>query len=151
MTELANHTIFYTIERTIKEYRKFAQRNINKKGLGVTIDQILLMSYLDKYPEMPQNKIAELVFKDNASVTRMIELLVKKKYLKRKVDKNDRRKHLIILTNEGHKFLKELNRTIITNRKTSLKGINLEEINQLSETLIKIIGNVANSNINQKS
>lgn len=144
MKELANHTIFYTIERTIKEYRKFAQRNINANGLDVTIDQVLLLSYLDKYPEMTQNKIADLIFKDNASVTRMIELLAKKKYLKRKVDKKDRRKHILILTNEGHKILKELNSTIITNRKKSLKGFNLEELNQLSETLNKIIDNVKN-------
>ena len=141
MTPIATQTIFYTIERSIKEYRRFAQRNLNKELNNITIDQALVLTFLDEQPELSQNEIADLIFKDNASITRMIDLMTKNGYLKRSVDSKDRRKHILKLTQEGNDRLKVINTIISSNRKSSLKGISREELEQLEQILNKIIIN----------
>jgi DNA-binding MarR family transcriptional regulator len=144
MTPIATQTIFYTIERSIKEYRRFAQRNLNKELNNITIDQALVLTFLDEQPELSQNEIADLIFKDNASITRMIDLMTKNGYLKRSVDSKDRRKHILKLTQEGNDRLKVINTIISSNRKSSLKGISREELEQLEQILNKVIINCNN-------
>lgn len=141
MIELPSQTVFYTIEKAIKEYRRFAQKNLNEKIENITIDQALLLIFLNNHPELSQNEIGELVFKDNASVTRMIELMAKKDYLKRSVNKDDRRKYNFSITDKGQKILNNLSTIISSNRKSALDGITDNEITQLKNTLNKIINN----------
>ena len=134
-------TVLYTIEQTIKEYRKVAQKNIAKVVKDITIDQCLILIILNKEDKIPQNVLANLIFKDNASITRMIELMVKKDYLNRTIHKEDRRKFNLEITEKGKTTIDLLSQIIQTNRKTALNGLSLEEINLLDKTLNKIITN----------
>ena len=77
-------TVLYSIEHTIKEYRKIAQKNISKVVKDITVDQCLILMILNDDSKISQNELAGLIFKDNASITRMIELMVKKDYLIRR-------------------------------------------------------------------
>jgi DNA-binding MarR family transcriptional regulator len=139
-----SETIFHVIESTIKEYRKFAQKNISEKIKDITIDQGLVLIFLKEYPKLTQNEIAELVFKDSASMTRMINLMVKKKYLKRSIHKEDRRRYKIEITANGEKVLEGLPPIIQNNRNSALKGITKKELKQLDITLNKIRINCSN-------
>lgn len=136
-----SETIFHVIESTIKEYRKFAQNNINKKIKDITIDQGLVLLFLDEYPEMTQKEIAELVFKDNASMTRMINTMVNKNYLERSMNNSDRRRYKLKITSKGKEVLKTLPSIILNNRNSSLKGITKNELKQLATILNKIRAN----------
>ncbi|MCZ6595790.1 MAG: MarR family transcriptional regulator [Bacteroidetes bacterium] len=138
---LPSETIFHTIESSIKEYRKFAQKNISKKITDMTIDQGLVLLFLNEYPELTQKEIAELVFKDNASMTRMINTMVQKKYLKRSMNSEDRRRYKIEITVKGRQVLETLPPIIQKNRKTSLIGITKNELKQLEIILNKIRSN----------
>ena len=76
-------TIFYTIENAIKQYRKISQKRIQEVVNDITIDQALVLTIIEGNPEFTQIDIAELLFKDYASMTRMINLLVKNRHLSR--------------------------------------------------------------------
>lgn len=141
MIELPSQTIFHAIEKAIKEYRRFAQRKINEKVGNITVDQTLLLIFLNNHPELSQNEIADLIFKDNASVTRMIELLTKREYLDRRLNNVDRRKYNLEITHSGKKILDSLSNVIASNRKSALNGITKAELEQLNNTLNKIIKN----------
>ncbi len=134
-------TILYTIEKAIKEYRKVSQRNIAKIVNDITIDQCLVLIILYKDATISQNELANLIFKDNASITRMIELMVKKDYINRSIHNEDRRKFNLEITEKGKKTLELINPIIQVNRKKALNGLSLEEINLLDKTLNKIITN----------
>ena len=138
---LPSETIFHTIESTIKAYRKFAQKNISSKIDDITIDQGLVLLFINEYDRLTQKEIAELVFKDNASMTRMINTMVQKKYLKRSMNNEDRRRYKIELTLKGKDVVSMLPPIIENNRNTSLKGISKNEINQLETILNKIKSN----------
>ncbi len=137
-------TVLYTIEKTIKEYRKLSQKNISLIVNDITIDQCLVLIVLNNNENFSQKEIADLIFKDNASITRIIELMVKKDYLTRTIHQADRRKFQIKLTEKGLKTIDLLTPAIKKNRKTALDGLSIEEINQLDKILNKIILNCKN-------
>jgi DNA-binding MarR family transcriptional regulator len=134
-------TVLYSIEQAIKEYRKVSQKNVSKIVKDITIDQCLVLMILNKNAKISQNELANLIFKDNASITRMIELMVKKEYLNRTIHNKDRRKFNLEITEKGKKTLELIQPIIKINRETALNGLSLEEINFLDKTLNKIITN----------
>ena len=134
-------TVLYSIEQAIKEYRKISQKNISKIVSDITVDQCLLLIMLNKNSKCSQKEIAETIFKDNASVTRIIELMVKKDYLKRTINESDRRKFNLEITKKGKDTIELLSPVIQTNRKTALNGLTPEEIDLLDKLLKKIITN----------
>lgn len=134
-------TVLYSIEQAIKEYRKFSQKNITKIVKDITIDQCLVLIILNNKTTSSQKEMADLIFKDYASITRIIELMVKKEYLIRTSNQDDRRKFNLELTDKGEKTLDLLTPEIQQNRKKALKGLSTDEIDQLDKILHKIISN----------
>jgi len=134
-------TVLYLIEQAIKEYRKISQKNISGIVKDITIDQCLILMVLTRNANISQNEMAQLVFKDNASITRMIELMVKKEYLARTVHNEDRRKYILEITEKGKKTIDLIDPVIKQNRETALHDFSEEEIVLLDKMLNKIIDN----------
>lgn len=118
--EKLNSIIFYTLEKSIKTYRQFAQKEISAKGFDITIDQWLVLKTIQENSSISQQQLAVKVFKDFASITRMIELLVKRGYLIRNFHKEDRRRFELILSAEGVTIIKLL-QPIIQKPRSSTK------------------------------
>lgn len=136
-----NDLIFYNIEKAIKTYRMFAMKRIRDNDYKITIDQWLIIKSLLENPDITQQDIAKNVFKDNASVTRIIELMVKSSYVTREENLSDRRKFHLKVTKEGESVFENVHDLVIENRKIALKGITQEELNITTSTLKKIIEN----------
>lgn len=136
-------TVFYHIEKTIKEYRKYSQRNLIKIDRSITVDQALVLNLLHEQPQLSQREMAALLYKDNAAMTRMIEGMVKKELLEKFPHPEDKRKSLIHLTGKGQKILKQIIPVVLNNRKTALEGFTEEEVEQLSVLLGKIVSNLS--------
>lgn len=139
--EKLENIIFYTIDKSIRTYRTFAQKRLRENGFKITIDQWLILKVMTENPGISQQEIAERVFKDNASVTRMIELLVKSDYLERKVHPQDRRKSNLKITKEGKKVIDDVQNLVLENRKIALNGVSQKELETLQKALTLIINN----------
>jgi len=133
-------SILYSIEETIKAYRKLSQKNISQIIPDITVDQALILLML-KNNDKTQTEIADLIFKDYASMTRIIQLMVKKDYLIKTKSAIDRRSAELKITEKGKKVIQQLNPIIKANRDTALNDISIEEISQLYKTLKKITSN----------
>jgi DNA-binding MarR family transcriptional regulator len=136
--EKIKDTIFYALERSIKSYRQFAQRNLNNYVDDITIDQWLVLKTLHESPDINQKELAQSVFKDYASITRIIDLLVQRNYLSRETHPKDRRRYLLRLTPYAENKLETLFQIVKQNRTTALEGVSKKEIDQLHEILEKI-------------
>ncbi len=134
-------TVLYSLEQAIKAYRKLCQQNIALVIDNLTVDQALALMMLEQHPTLSQHEIAELVFKDKASVTRIIELLVQKGLVTRAMHTTDRRKFDLRITPQGQATIAQLSGTIQLNRETALAGLSEAELTQLYATLQKIIAN----------
>ena len=89
IANVPSHTVLYPLEQAIKAYRKLCQQNIDQVMPTLTVDQALTLMVLNKHPALSQQQVAELVFKDKASITRIIELLVQKGLLSRAMHPTD--------------------------------------------------------------
>jgi DNA-binding MarR family transcriptional regulator len=136
--------IFYSIDRAIRTYRQYSQKQMKAKGFEITIDQWLVMKALLENPGIRQQQLAELVFKDNASITRIIEILVQSEYLHREVNAADRRMTNLTVTPKGNKILQELQPLIRENRRKALSHIDERMIAQAKKMLDQIALNCKN-------
>ncbi|MBD1385903.1 MarR family transcriptional regulator [Mucilaginibacter rigui] len=143
--ERLDDIFFYTLEKSIKSYRQFAQRAMLKQGFKLTIDQWLVLKAIMDNPDWNQQAIADASFKDFASVTRIIELLVKKGFLTRAIHPTDRRRFLLTPMPKAEQDLKAMRPITEQNRKTALKGISEEQLALLHQYLTRIIENCQNS------
>lgn len=133
-------TVLYSIEETIKAYRRLSQHNISQIVPDITVDQALILLLLENN-DKTQTEIADLVFKDYASMTRIVKLMMNKDYLIKKTDNQDKRKAKLEITEKGKIIIKKLKPIIQVNRKTALNTISEEELEQLYKTLQKITKN----------
>ncbi|RAJ05312.1 DNA-binding MarR family transcriptional regulator [Chitinophaga skermanii] len=139
--EKTSDILFNTIDISIKKYRQLVQQSLVENDVDVTIDQWMVLSAFNETPDATQQQIANTINKDYASVTRMIELLVQKKLLKRTTHNQDRRRFNLSITPQATTLLKNLQPIMKANRKTALKGLKNNEIDQLNDLLNKIIAN----------
>lgn len=140
--EQLDSIIFYTMDKAIKSYRQFAQKQLKAAGFDITIDQWLVLKAIEEDNTITQQQIAEKVFKDVASITRIIELLVKNGYLTRHFHTTDRRRFNLQLTSQGIDIIEKLKPYTTKNRKKALNGISDTELAQVKLAMEKIIKNV---------
>ncbi|WP_417785264.1 MarR family winged helix-turn-helix transcriptional regulator [Tenacibaculum sp.] len=133
-------TILYSIEKTIKAYRKLSQYKISQVVSDITVNQALILLLLEN-SDKTQTKIADLVFKDYASLTRIVKLMIKKAFLVKITDSQDKRKAKLEITEKGKVIIQKLKPIIQRNREIALNSISSEEIEQLYKTLKKLTKN----------
>jgi MarR family transcriptional regulator for hemolysin len=133
--------LFYSLENAIKAYRQFAQRQITSQGFNITVDQWLVLKTIQENPEQTQQQVAEKVFKDVASLTRIIELLVVKGFLARAPHDSDRRRFKVTLTTAARDLLAGIQPVIEHNRSVALQGFSVAQLEQLRHLLAAIIHN----------
>ncbi len=139
--EKLNNIIFYNIDHSIRLYRMYAQKKLREHGFKITIDQWLVIKCILENPSITQHELSELVFKDNASVTRIIDLLIKANYLEKEINPDDRRKFILHVTKEGEEIIKNVQEIVLQNRNKALKGIDAKELEIADAVLRKIITN----------
>lgn len=142
--EKLNSIIFYNIDKAIRAYRNYAQRQLKAHGYSITIDQWLIIKAILENPGITQNEIGDLVFKDSASVTRIIDLMVKSEYVIRHVHPDDRRKTNLEVTDSGKKVIREVQNIVENNREIALKGVSKDELEMMYSALLKISENCLN-------
>lgn len=139
--EKLNNIIFYNIDHSIRLYRMYAQKQLREHGFKITIDQWLVIKCILENPTITQHELSAMVFKDNASVTRIIDLLIKAKYLEKEINPEDRRKFILHVTKSGEDIIKNVQEIVLQNRSKALKGIEAKDLEVADAVLRKIITN----------
>jgi DNA-binding MarR family transcriptional regulator len=98
-----NRAYFFKIDTTIKKIRQQIQKKFDDLKVDLTVDQWVLLDHIYRFEAngVSQNELAEMTVKDAPTVTRIIDLLVKKGLSERTMAENDRRKFNITLTDAG--------------------------------------------------
>lgn len=141
IVEKLENIIFYRIDKAIRSYRQYAQYQLKSKGFEMTVDQWIVMKCIIQHPEITQGEIAAKVFKDGASVTRIINLLVRHRYLSRKIMKTNRRRVSLDVTPRGIDILNAMEEVVVQNRAHALKGIDPSEIKLVEKVMQRISEN----------
>ena len=133
--------LYYLIEKTNKVIRRYSQERYVKAGLNITVDQWLVMKKIHDSERITQIELANALFKDRASITRILDLLLEKK-LVRKDEAADKRAYELRLTAGGEKFLEQAFAIVKGSRAKGTETLTESEIQQLRTGLQKIIKNL---------
>lgn len=139
--EKLENIIFYSIDKAIRTYRQYAQNQLKQRGFEMTIDQWIVLKCILENPEITQSEIAARVFKDNASVTRIISLLIKARHLSKRTMRSNRRRVVLTITPQGIETLKAMEKIVLRNRAKALEGISPEEIELVKKVMFKMAAN----------
>lgn len=95
-----------TLFRINKLYTE--KTNSNLKEFNVTRSDMSFLLKLNEMGEMTQKDLAESRNLNNATVTRALERLEKKGFVKRVDDEKDKRKKNVLLTSEGKQIINNI-------------------------------------------
>jgi DNA-binding MarR family transcriptional regulator len=143
MKEETYNAYSFLLDRTARRVKQFAQQRFKELNLQITVDQWLIMKHLHEQGPMKQNDLAELVFKDNPTLTRIIDLLVKKEFVIRRPNPDDRRSFLVDLTKEGKKKVETLLPKISDIRLQAWQGLTQKDFVHFKKVLNTIYENLA--------
>ncbi len=128
------------IDRTYKVVRQDLINRFKNAGLDVTPEQFVILSKLEG-AEMSQTDLASDSFKDKPTVSRILDLLVRKGFVVREQDPDDGRRYLVSLTDKGTKILAESKPHVYASRETGWKNLEESEYTELKRLLDKIFVN----------
>jgi DNA-binding MarR family transcriptional regulator len=136
----------FLLDRTARKVKQFAQRRFKEMGFNITVDQWLVLKQLYERERLKQNELAELVFKDNPTLTRIIDLLCEKGLTERNTHPDDRRCFMVSLTSKGKSKVKEMLPRIQEVRLKAWEGLSERDFNHFRRILNTIYENLGGDN-----
>lgn len=140
--EPIERVILFQLDKTSKIAKQYSQKEFDRLGLGITVDQWVLLKIIEESAPLSQKELAKLSTRDPASITRTLDLLEKKQLIQRENIKGNRRQYNIILTNQGNDFVKTNLALVSEHRRKSVEGLSEEDLKQLQSMLLKIQQNM---------
>ena len=132
----------FLLDRTARRVKQYAQQKFKELKLNVTVDQWLVLKHLYENESMKQNELAELLFKDNPTLTRIIDLLCEKRLTIRKKHPTDRRSFHVTLTKEGKKKVEQMKPRIHKIRLKAWDGLSKQDFTHFQRVLNAIYRNL---------
>lgn len=113
------------------------------KPYELTVEQFILLKNIPEDGDLSQIQLCEIVEKSAANVTRILDRLEKKSFVKRKQNPADRRSTLLVLTNQGKEMVEKVHNLFESFSEHLTKGISIQERDLLMQLLDKIRENLA--------
>ena len=130
------------LDRTARRVKQYAQQQFKVLGFNITVDQWLVLKHLYEHDDMKQNALAELISKDNPTLTRIIDLLCKKGLTERRLHPTDRRSFIVALTTTGTRKVEQLKPKVKNVRLKAWEGLSERDFNQFKKILNTIYKNL---------
>ncbi|MCP3740192.1 MarR family winged helix-turn-helix transcriptional regulator [Rossellomorea sp. BNER] len=113
-------------------------QNFKGKEYPVTYEQWQILSRLYQKDGQTQNNLSRQNERDQASVSRLVDNLIKRGLVKRKLHPDDRRVNIICLTNESKKIRENLEQLATSTINEAGKGIEKKDL----ETCLRVLDQV---------
>lgn len=137
----------FLIEITAKKIKQSLQKQFNNHSIDLTVDQWVTLDQLKKTNGISQNVLAEKIFKDPPTVTRIVDILCNKELIERRSDEEDRRRFKLYLKEKGHQMIKETLPVVIETRQNGWQELSGSDYQELVRILKVINDNFGNGSI----
>jgi DNA-binding MarR family transcriptional regulator len=117
---------------------------LRENDINMTPEQFLVLKKLYCKDGVTQNEIALYFLRDDASITRVLDSLEKKKLVKRKKSSTDRRVNLVYIKSQGKDLIKKFFPLAEELNQHFLKDVSDKELKTVKNVLKKISFNAAN-------
>lgn len=116
-------------------------RNFHEAGIDLTPEESIVLMFLTNEEGVTQSKLCESTFKDMSSMTRLLNRMERKQLVARRVSTDDRRAHLIYLTETGRQTQLSSQHVALRTLKQALQGLGLKEIQITQGVLRRVFEN----------
>ncbi|WP_196888840.1 MarR family winged helix-turn-helix transcriptional regulator [Aureivirga sp. CE67] len=140
------HTIIPWVGKTGKLLGCFINERFQAQEIPLTREQWVLLIKLSDFEGVPQHDLAFITERDKTSLTRLIQTMEKKGFVKRKPDPKDRRVNLVFMTEKGNEVYQKSLPVMETVIDLLQKNISEEEIVTTIKTLQKLQTNIREFN-----
>jgi len=111
---------------------------------NLTTEQWAVLMKLSKENKISQKQLSNISGKDQSTLTRIIDILERKKFIERHSCKEDRRSLVIHITEDGLRTCKKVTPFLEDTFKDILNGISYEKLKIFSEVFLQIDENIDN-------
>jgi len=132
------------LDIALKVIKQDLIKRFRSNGIDLTPEQWTVLYELAENKTVYQRELAENTFKDAPTVSRIIELLVKRGYISRIADRKDRRRFLVSLTEDGRKIYERSAPLLYNARKLGWRGLNDQDFEELNRILNRVTSNILN-------
>jgi DNA-binding MarR family transcriptional regulator len=143
MTTTESYSAYsFLLERTARRVKQFAQSKFNELQFEITVDQWSVLKNLYHHRNLSQAALAELVFKDQPTLTRILDLLCKKELVERRAHPTDRRCFTVHLTPAGTSKVEQLLPEVNTIREKAWENLSPKDFEHFKKVLDTIYTNL---------
>ncbi len=149
MTQEQYSKYSFLLDRTARKVKQYAQQQFKSGDFDVTVDQWLVLKNLSENDLLSQTELANLVFKDHPTLTRIIDLLCKKGYVERVPHPQDRRSFQLHLTEAGVSKVVSLRPEIHQIREKAWENLSTHDFEEFKRILNTIYQNLNGESLDQ--
>ena len=132
----------FLLDRTARRVKQYAQTSFSEQAFDITIDQWSILKVLYNEDPMTHKELAEKTGKDQPTLTRMVDIIMKKELVERVQHPDDRRCLLIRLTPIGINKVQELSPDIAKIRMKAWENLSEEDFRHFTRILNTIYDNL---------
>ncbi|QBQ42148.1 MarR family winged helix-turn-helix transcriptional regulator [Sphingobacterium psychroaquaticum] len=132
----------FILDRTARKVKQYAQATFTQQDFDITIDQWAVIKILYNADPMTQKELSEESSKDQPTLTRIIDLLIKKNLVRRIEHPTDRRCLLLQLTTEGKAKVEQLSPAVASIRMKAWENLSEEDFAHFTRILNTIHQNL---------
>ena len=141
-TNSLDNATAYKLYRTARLLRFHLNKFFQQVGVDLTLEQWFILFRLYEKDGRSQGELADKDLQDHPNVTRILDTLQKNKWVQRAPDPNDRRRHLVYLTDAGRVLMADMLPQVVAERQRIFANISNEEVEAFTNTLQKIERNL---------
>ena len=134
--------VLFQIDKTNKIVKQYSQKEFDKHGMNVTVDQWVLLKIIHERSPISQVELAKFSMRDPASITRTLDILFKKNMISREQTPGRRRQFDVSLTKTGNSFVRANMAYVQKQRDKSVQGLSESDQAKLMNMLIQIQENM---------
>lgn len=135
--------ITYLINQALHTLRQSVAQVCEERGYKITPEAVAVLFVLSRENGIPQSRIADILAKDRAVVTRLLNMLVDEGWVERIHDAADRRIVRANLTQAGEQALAQMLPAVSDFMQfKALDGVSEEEFDVTCRVLRRIISNI---------
>ena len=141
MSKHSDKKIGFLLERTTRIAKLSFTKAFKKLDVDITPEQWIVLDKLDFNKEMSQKVIGNESFKNAPTISRIIDNLVRKGFVSRISEENDRRKTAISLTAEGKELVEKCRVEVDTLRDLSWNNLSDQDYKEFNRIIDQIFEN----------
>jgi DNA-binding MarR family transcriptional regulator len=124
-------------------FANLVEKEVERKLLrdvGLSYSQCMILDFINNHPEISQRDVAVERHITPAAVSRHLEVLEELGFIKRKDREENKREHILIITNQGQSVATNAEKLLEQSMNSLIEDISRDELEDIDEIFNRLLG-----------